>query len=169
LSIYGALLMIGSAAKQDNPLSPLSFMANTGVANFGAANSGMAGHTQGAKHTTITSSQEFNDQLQLAAQNNQIVVLDFYADWCIACKVMERQVFDKPAVGAAMANVLFLQMDMTDNTNDQLQFLTSFDLFGPPAVLFFEDGKERADLRIVGELSEKQFLSTLDKASRRSF
>jgi thiol:disulfide interchange protein DsbD len=159
-SIYGTLLMIGSAAKQDNPLSPLSFMANSG-----AANSGIAGHTQGAKHTTITSSQEFNDQLQLAAQNNQIVVLDFYADWCIACKVMEKQVFDKPAVGAAMANVLFLQMDMTDNTDDQLQFLTSFDLFGPPAVLFFEDGKELADLRIVGELSEKQFLSTLGKAS----
>jgi thiol:disulfide interchange protein DsbD len=159
-SIYGTLLMIGSAAKQDNPLSPLSFMANSG-----AANSGIAGHTQGAKHTTITSSQEFNDQLQLAAQNNQIVVLDFYADWCIACKVMEKQVFDKPAVGAAMANVLFLQMDMTDNTDDQLQFLTSFDLFGPPAVLFFEDGKELADLRIVGELSEKQFLNTLGKAS----
>jgi thiol:disulfide interchange protein DsbD len=160
LSIYGALLMIGSAAKQDNPLSPLSFLANSG-----ASNSGMAGHTQGAKHTTIISSQEFNDQLQLAAQNNQIVVLDFYADWCIACKVMEKQVFDKPAVGAAMANVLFVQMDMTDNTDDQLQFLTSFDLFGPPAVLFFEDGKELADLRIVGELSEKQFLSTLGKAS----
>jgi thiol:disulfide interchange protein DsbD len=152
--------MIGSAAKQETPLSPLSCMAHSG-----ASHSEMAGHTQGAKHSTITSSQEFNDQLQLAAQNNQIVVLDFYADWCIACKVMEKHVFRKPAVGAAMVNVLFLQMDMTDNTDDQLQFLTSFDLFGPPAVLFFEDGKELADLRIVGELSEKQFLSTLVKAS----
>lgn len=157
-SIYGSLLMVGAAAGQSSPLTPLKLISSTNH-NSNIANSNNA--PQGAIHTRITKSEEFNALLLQANKNNKLLVLDFYADWCIACKAMETEVFRQPKVGRAMTNIEFVQMDMTDNTNDQLLFLKSFNLFGPPAVLIFKNKKEISDLRIVGDLSLQQFLDTI--------
>jgi thiol:disulfide interchange protein DsbD len=159
-SLYGSLLMIGSAAGQSNPLAPLSFMGSS-TSSIGVASSN---HGQGAQHTRITTSQEFEALLAQANQDGKVLVLDFYADWCIACKVMDAEVFSQPEAGQAMKDVEFVQLDMTDNTDNQLLFLKSFNLFGPPAVLFFKDQQEISDLRIVGDLPLTKFLSTLKNA-----
>jgi thiol:disulfide interchange protein DsbD len=160
-SLYGSLLMIGSAAGQTNPLAPLSFMSASN------GNSGVSSnHDQGAQHTRITTSQEFESLLVQANQDGKVLVLDFYADWCIACKVMDTEVFSQPEAGKAMANAVFVQLDMTDNTDNQLQFLKSFNLFGPPAVLFFKNQAELSSLRIVGDLPLTKFLATLESAKQ---
>ena len=77
---------------------------------------------------------------------------------------MDAEVFSQPEAGQAMKDVEFVQLDMTDNTDNQLLFLKSFNLFGPPAVLFFKDQQEISDLRIVGDLPLTKFLSTLKNA-----
>lgn len=158
-SLYGALLMIGAAAGQSNPLAPLKLLGTTAV-NHGDASAGK----QGAEHIRITTSEEFEHLLAQGEKENKVVVLDFYADWCIACKVMEAEVFSQPSAGQAMKDVIFVQLDMTDNTENQLLFLKGFNLFGPPAVLFFSDQQELTELRVVGDLSLPFFLETLDQA-----
>lgn len=155
-SLYGALLMVGASAQQSNPLAPLAFLASSS-----------GNHTQAtsvASRETITHSNELAPLLANSAQQGKITVLDFYADWCIACKIMDHEVFANEQVKQALSDSLFVQLDMTDNTDDQLNFLKSLNLFGPPAVLFFANGQELTELRIVGEPSAEEFLSTLAKA-----
>ena len=158
-SLYGALLMVGAAAGQNNPLTPLKFLGAT-PANHGNSAAGK----QGAEHIRITTSEEFEYLLAQGEKENKVVVLDFYADWCIACKVMEAEVFSQPSAGQAMKDVIFVQLDMTDNTENQLLFLKGFNLFGPPAVLFFSAQQELTELRVVGDLSLPFFLETLEQA-----
>ena len=159
LSFYGALLILGAASGQTNPLQPLgSSQTINGKTNT-------AEITQ--SHDTsnmITSSHEFNLALQSANKKQQVAVLDFYADWCIACKIMDNEIFSQTDTKQQMQNVAFIQLNMTENTGDQLTLLNNFGLFGPPAVLFFKHGQELKHLRIVGEVDKATFLSHLKKA-----
>jgi thiol:disulfide interchange protein DsbD len=97
-----------------------------------------------------------------ARRNRQPVMLDFYADWCISCKVMERNVFSAADVIDALAPYTLLQIDMTDNTTAQQALLDELGLFGPPAILFFgRDGEELPGARVLGEMDRDEFLRHL--------
>ncbi|MDO8311416.1 MAG: protein-disulfide reductase DsbD [Sideroxyarcus sp.] len=90
------------------------------------------------------------------------VLLDFYADWCVSCKEMERFTFSDAAVQARLKNTLLLQADVTANNADDKALLQRFQLFGPPATLFFDkQGKELADFRVVGYQDARQFTVSL--------
>jgi thiol:disulfide interchange protein DsbD len=91
--------------------------------------------------------------------------LDFYADWCVACKEMERFTFSDPAVRAQLASVDWLQVDVTDNTLADQALLKRFRLFGPPGIVFFDaSGAELAGVRVVGFQNVETFLATLKAA-----
>lgn len=91
-------------------------------------------------------------------------MLDFYADWCISCKVMERNVFNQPEVIQALGRHTLLQIDMTDNTPEQQALLNELGLFGPPAILFYEtNGAELPGARVLGEMDKQAFLAHLSK------
>jgi len=93
------------------------------------------------------------------------VMLDFYADWCISCKEMERFTFSDPAIQARLKKALLLQADVTANDADDKALLQRFQLFGPPAILFFDrGGQEKSDLRIIGYQDAAQFSSSLKRA-----
>ena len=78
-------------------------------------------------------------------------MLDFYADWCVSCKEMERYTFNDPAVQAALAEVVLLQADVTANDEHDKALLSRFEIFGPPTIAFFgPDGAERRNYRLVG-------------------
>ncbi|MFY0701041.1 MAG: protein-disulfide reductase DsbD [Bermanella sp.] len=159
---YGALLIVGAAAGQTNPLQPLV---------FSSINSASVSHVTMAKRhdasNMITTSHEFKMALKQANDQQQIAVLDFYADWCIACKIMDTEIFSHTDTQEKMSNVSFIQLDMTKNTDDQLTLLNEFGLFGPPAVLFFSKGEELTQLRIVGEVDKATFLKHLALAQQR--
>ncbi len=90
------------------------------------------------------------------------VMLDFYADWCISCKEMERYTFSDTAVQAKLKSVLLLQADVTANSEADKALLNRFGLYGPPGILFFDaQGKEQGDFRVVGYQDSNQFLETL--------
>ena len=104
----------------------------------------------------------------MAAAQGKPVMLDFYADWCVSCKELERYTFSDPGVQAALANVVILQTDVTANDAEDQALLRAFGLFGPPAILFFgEDGKERPRFRIVGFVNAQDFRAHATKAVAR--
>jgi thiol:disulfide interchange protein DsbD len=89
-------------------------------------------------------------------------MLDFYADWCVSCKEMERFTFSDPRVQQKLAGFTVLQADVTANSDDDKALLSRFKLFGPPGIIFFDaDGKEVGAVRIVGFQSADDFLRTL--------
>jgi thiol:disulfide interchange protein DsbD len=102
------------------------------------------------------------DLLLTDVPNNNLVVLKFYADWCISCKTLERTVFSDRSVINKLNKGLAVIVDVTDNTESNKAILARFDIAGPPAILFFKNGKEARSLRIIGEISAKNFLKRLN-------
>ena len=92
-------------------------------------------------------------------------MFDYYADWCVNCKEMERFTFSDPAVQTALSNVLLLQTDVTANDALDKALVAEFGLFGPPAILFFgPDGRERRELRVVGFMNAGEFRRVVERA-----
>jgi thiol:disulfide interchange protein DsbD len=99
---------------------------------------------------------------RLAQARGQTVMLDFYADWCISCKEMERFTFADAAVQAKLKPVLLLQADVTANSEADQALLKRFGLYGPPAILFFDkEGREMGDFRVTGYQDAARFLQSL--------
>lgn len=91
-------------------------------------------------------------------------MVDFYADWCVSCKEMERSTFADPRVRQKLAGWTLLQADVTANSDDDRALLARFKLFGPPGILFFDaSGRERGAVRVVGYQSGDEFLATLSR------
>jgi len=94
-------------------------------------------------------------------------MLDFYADWCVSCKEMERFTFSDPQVQARLGQMVLLRADVTANTADDKALLKRFRLFGPPGIIFFDArGREIEGLRVIGYQSPEKFIKSLDQAAR---
>jgi thiol:disulfide interchange protein DsbD len=101
-------------------------------------------------------------QLRSAGQDRP-VMLDFYADWCVSCKEMERYTFTEAAVRERMDRLLLLQVDVTANTPAHRELLKRFRLFGPPGIIFFAPGgRELSGLRVIGYQPAEKFVRVLD-------
>jgi len=102
---------------------------------------------------------------RIAQAGGKTVMLDFYADWCVSCKEMERFTFSDAAVRSSLKDSVLLQADVTANDADDKALMQRFQLFGPPATLFFDaQGKELADHRVTGFQDATQFLRSLKSA-----
>jgi thiol:disulfide interchange protein DsbD len=102
---------------------------------------------------------------RLAQAKGQIVMLDFYADWCVSCKEMDRLTFSDSSVQSKLKSALVLQADVTVNDSEDKILLQRFQLFGPPATLFFDaQGKELTDFRVIGYQDATQFINSLQNA-----
>ena len=102
---------------------------------------------------------------RLLEQSTRPVMLDFYADWCVACKEMEAFTFVDPRVAQRMSQMLLLQVDVTANNADDRALMKKFRLFGPPGIIFFKPGGiERKDIRVVGFQDATRFAASLDRA-----
>ena len=129
----------------------------------------LAGWDYNANNQTVQSvefellqSEEQLDRLIANTQNSDnLIVLKFYADWCVSCKTLERNVFSNREVIKNLGNTLALTADVTDNTESNQTLLARIDITGPPAILFFKNGKEVRSQRIIGEISAKDFLKRL--------
>ncbi len=101
----------------------------------------------------------------ISAASGKIVLLDFYADWCVSCKEMERYTFTDPAVQTRLAGMVKIQADVTANTPEHKALLKRFRLFGPPGIVFFDPaGREIQGLRVIGFQSAGKFAAVLDQA-----
>lgn len=112
----------------------------------------------------ISSTDELRQALIAAHDNNQWVMLDVYADWCVACQEMEHYTFANDRVRNALAGFLLVQADVTDNRQAHQVMLKQLELVGPPAILFFgPDQLERKALRVIGYMDSENFLTQLDR------
>ena len=150
--LAGAAMFIGALAGSRDPLQPLAIL-RAQAATAPAAET---------KFQRVRSVAELDQILKTATRP---VMLDFYADWCISCKEMERFTFADPAVARRLASFQLIQADVTANNDDDKALLKRFNLFGPPGIIFFDaTGAERKALRVVGFQEAEIFGKVLDSA-----
>jgi thiol:disulfide interchange protein DsbD len=150
--ILGAMQIVGAASGGQDPLQPLSHWSR-GSAAAGARSEA------GPRFQPVRNVAELD---QLLKAPGRPVMLDFYADWCVSCKEMERFTFSDPAVAEKMSRALLLKADVTANNADDRALLQRFNLFGPPGTIFFDaQGREVEGKRVVGFQNAERFAATL--------
>ncbi|OQX39178.1 MAG: hypothetical protein B0D91_02180 [Oceanospirillales bacterium LUC14_002_19_P2] len=159
LLIYGSALFIGGIKGNTNPLRPLA--SETIALSTGTTSSS----TTHSSFQTISTLSELESAKAQAILDNRPLLLDFFADWCISCKVIEREVLANPDIAKRLQAFSTIRMDITRNTPEQTQLLNQYQLFGPPAFLFFDrDGQEITPLRLQGEVTVEEMAALLDQA-----
>lgn len=160
LLVYALASWTGALQGQDDPLRPLGRMA---LSNAATAPLVAPGSWQ-----TIATPAELDAAFAAARSSGQPLLLDWYADWCISCKVIEREVLAAPQVSRQLADYRLVRFDMTESTPAQRALLDRYQLFGPPAILLFDaKGDEWPDLRVVGEVDAATFAARLSRARER--
>ena len=151
LLLSGAAMLIGALAGSRDPLQPLAVL-----------------RAQASVATTLPTFDKVGSIAELDARlqaTDRPVMLDFYADWCVSCKEMERFTFSDPRVAERMGRMLLLKADVTANSAEHKALLQRFGLFGPPGIIFFDAaGAERKGLRVVGFMKAEPFATVLERA-----
>ena len=156
LLLGGAAMLMGVLGGAKDPLQPLGFLR-----------AGNAAEAHGPAFERVASVDKLEARLAEAKSGGKPVMLDFYADWCVSCKEMERFTFADPKVVARMKQMVLLQADVTANSDADKALLKRFALFGPPGIIFWNaGGKELADLRVVGFQNADTFLPTIERVLR---
>ncbi|HSD61842.1 MAG TPA: protein-disulfide reductase DsbD [Burkholderiales bacterium] len=151
--LTGVAILVGALSGGRDVLQPLSALR--------IASAGTGGEAPHLKFERVHSVAELESRVAQAA--GRYVMLDFYADWCVSCKEMERFTFSDPRIQAKLRDVVLLQADVTASTPEDLALLKRFGLFGPPGILFFDrQGREVPDVRVIGYLEPERFLKTLE-------
>ena len=163
--LYGIALLFGSLTGATDVFNPLEKLSSS---TQYVSMDGSSGHAEGGlKFEEIKGLEQFDKALADAASENKPVFVDFYADWCVECVRMENTTFKSADVIAALAGYKLLRLDLTANDDVDKQVLKQFNLFGPPALLFFGlDGKEIRHMRVIGYQDAAKFTSTVDKVSK---
>lgn len=149
-ALYGLALLAGAALGGSDPLAPIPQL--------------------GGKHAelpfkTIKSVEDLEAEIAAAHAAGRPVMLDFYADWCVSCKEMEKYTFTDTSVQAALSKAVLLRADVTSNDAADQALLKHFGIFGPPTIAFYgADGVERRNFRVVGYMKAGEFASLAARA-----
>ncbi|GAA7768530.1 MULTISPECIES: protein-disulfide reductase DsbD [Cupriavidus] len=155
-ALVGAIQIVGVASGGRNPLQPLSHLSLSAAT--------LPPHAAEIRFERVRNIAELDARIAQASAAGRPVLLDFYADWCVSCKEMEKLTFPDAKVRAQLADVVLLQADVTANNADDRALLKRFGLFGPPGIILFgKDGQERP-VRVIGYQSASRFLESLERA-----
>ncbi|RMT65052.1 Thiol:disulfide interchange protein DsbD [Pseudomonas coronafaciens pv. atropurpurea] len=158
LLVYALACWYGALSGQTDPMRPLG-------REYATTNNSAVASTS-SQWQTVTTSAELDRVMQEAQSAGKPLLLDWYADWCISCKVIEHEVLPDPGVVAKLAGYSLIRFDMTDSTSEQRALLDRYKLFGPPALLFFaKNGEELSSVRIVGEIDAAGLIGRLNSAN----
>jgi len=157
LLVYGVLMLVGAAAGGKDTIQPLR-----GLAPAAGGQGAVAAHPEFQRIKTVA---DLDQAVAAASASGKPVMLDFYADWCVSCKEMERYTFPDPAVQQAMQRYVLLQADVTANdAEDKALMQERFGIPGPPAMLFFDSsGQEQRGWRLVGFIPAEEFATHLNE------
>lgn len=155
--MYALACWYGAFSGQTDPLRPLGQAQTV---------SGVTRQATVDRWQTVTEPAELDRILEESKKAGQPVLVDWYADWCISCKVIEHEVLPHPKVVAQLSAFKLIRFDMTDSNEKQRGLLDRYKLFGPPALLFFgKDGNELKNVRVVGEIDAEAFSERLSRAN----
>ncbi|APE31927.1 thiol:disulfide interchange protein [Halomonas aestuarii] len=153
LLAWGIALVIGAARGGDDPLHPLASATPA---------PGAASTAQATPARPVTTVEDLDALKATLAESDEPAFVNVTADWCISCKVMERNVYPAPEVAGPLSRFRHINVDVTDSDAASREVLDHFQLFGPPSLLFFEQGKELRDARVQGEVDAPQLASHLE-------
>jgi thiol:disulfide interchange protein DsbD len=154
--VYGIVMLVGALSGHSDPLQPL--------AGFSGREAGGAAHG-GVAFQRIKSEADLDRALAAARAAGKPVMFDFYADWCVSCKEMEKYTFTDAGVQRTLADAVLLQADVTANDELDQALMQRFGILGPPSILFFDrDGVERPDYRVVGFKRADEFAPHVEAA-----
>jgi thiol:disulfide interchange protein DsbD len=149
LLVFGITLLVGALAGAKSVWQPLSVLSTKTTPSEAALS-----------FTRVTSLSDLDQKISSA--NGKPVMLDFYADWCVACKEMEAFTFSDPSIQERLKDTVLLQADVTANSADDIALLKRFGLFGPPGIIFFNKaGAEVHQVRTIGYQNVERFAATL--------
>lgn len=155
--VYGVALVIGALAGQTNPLQPLPTLASSSA----TAGKSVNAH---AGFIVIKSTADLDRELAKAQAEGKTVMLDFFADWCVACFEFADYTFPDPAVQQALQNTVLLQADVTANDEIDLALMARFNILGLPSILFFDrQGNELPAARVTGFMKAAPFASHIQQ------
>lgn len=154
LLIYGFLILLGASFGQTSPLQPLSGFASKNASQ--------------QSHKLVRSLPELQTALNQA--KGKPVFVDFYADWCTACAVMDATTFQNPEIQKALKHFVWLKADVTANNQQEKALLKQFGIIAPPTFLFFDEkGKLIPASTLVGEISDKAFLEHIKSLPKEKY
>ena len=154
------VLLVATAAWIASPL----LQKNDSIGSTKAINGQQVHQVGDLAFIVIHSPAELDAQLSKAQEDKKLVLLDFYADWCISCKEMEINTFANPQVSQELKQFVLLQADVTANSPENQALLKRFGLFGPPGILIFnQNSQEQKDQRIIGYMPPQRFIERLQK------
>ncbi len=136
---YGIIALAGAVSGRSDPLNPL-------------------GHAEEVHVSPFYQTESVAEVKSLIADARTPIMVDLYADWCISCKIMDKEIFATDEAQQRLSHVQWIQLDVTDNTDEHQAFMKAQAVFGPPTVLFFEPGADNASGRIIGEREKDDFL-----------
>ena len=161
LLVGGLALILGMLAGSRDMLQPLDVFK--GGSSGGAA---IAAEQKGLPFEKVKDVAELDARLAAAKADGKPVMLDFYADWCVSCKEMERFTFSDPKVQARLKDAVLLKADVTANSDADKALLKRFSLFGPPGLIFWNAAGVQSNYKVIGFEKAEKFLDSVDSALR---
>jgi len=155
LGLFGAAQLIGAMAGSRDPFKPLAGLVGDGSVQEAEL-----------PFRTIKSTADLDREIAAAQAAGKPLMLDFYADWCVACKEMEKYTFPDAAVHKALDGFVLLKADVTANDDADQALMKRLGIIGPPATLWFRDGAERRELRLFGFEDAENFVERAGRATR---
>jgi thioredoxin:protein disulfide reductase len=161
LTAVAIIQLVGLAGGARDPLAPLSVFTGGGAGTSASSSANAGARAATLAFASVGSTQALDTAVTTAQRAS---MLDFYADWCVSCREMEKFTFSDPRVHARLLQLQLLRADVTANNTDDQALLKRFSLFGPPGIIFFDQqGHEVKALRVVGFQSADVFLRSLDR------
>ncbi|WP_342316111.1 protein-disulfide reductase DsbD [Lysobacter sp. FW306-1B-D06B] len=154
LGLFGAAQLVGAMAGSRDPLQPLAGLRSGGV------------QEAELPFRKIKSLADLDREVAAAKAAGKPVMLDFYADWCVACKEMEKYTFPEPAVHKALDGFVLLKADVTANDDTDQALMKHLGIIGPPATLYYADGVEHRELRLFGFEDAENFVERAGRVKR---
>ncbi|MEO1891604.1 MAG: protein-disulfide reductase DsbD [Alcanivorax sp.] len=168
LALYGAIMVVGAAGGGSDPWQPLKPLTQPQTESSGQAGGDNTAATaddgQHGPWIDVDGRQGLRDALARSADADKPVLVDFFAEWCVACKVMEDTTLSDPRVLNAMAGYDLYRVDITEINQENQNIMADYDIFGLPSFVFFApDGEEVPESRVLGEMDSERFLKHLER------
>jgi thiol:disulfide interchange protein DsbD len=159
--LYGSVLLLGAFTGSKDATQPLQFLRGT----TSGITAGIDRKSESSPFIRIKTNADLDAQLARAVAAGQPVMLDFYADWCVSCKELEKYTFPDPAVRKRLARAVTLQADVTAMDASDQALMKRFGIIGPPTIVFFSAaGTEQPGFRVVGFMKAEAFAAHLRNA-----
>jgi thiol:disulfide interchange protein DsbD len=145
--IYGIALFFGALIGSKNPLNPLS----------------LGTQIQTSKTLKVLSFKNINNDIELqeainkSVDLNKPILLDFYADWCATCKIMDEDIFYNPGLQTLLSQFTLLRVDLTDVNGESIQLAKKMNVGAPPVIIFYDQKGAEFSQRIEGEIKANDF------------